>query len=92
VIELFERPMHPYTRGLMSSIPRRRRTGAPPPRRLSEIPGIVPSLKEPIVGCAFAPRCGFATERCRAEAPALRPVGSGHLVSCWNAEQALAAA
>jgi peptide/nickel transport system ATP-binding protein len=92
VIELFERPMHPYTRGLMSSIPRRRRAGTAPARRLSEIPGIVPSLKEPIVGCAFAPRCGFATERCRAEAPSLRPVGAGHLVSCWNAEEALAAA
>jgi peptide/nickel transport system ATP-binding protein len=91
-LDLFERPMHPYTKGLMSSIPRRRRPGVAPPRRLSEIPGIVPSLKEPIVGCAFAPRCAFASERCRAEAPALRPAGAGHLVACWNAEEALAAA
>jgi len=92
VVELFERPMHPYTRGLMSSIPRRRRAGAAPVRRLTEIPGIVPSLKDPIVGCAFAPRCPLASDKCRAEAPPLRPGGAGHLVACWHAEEALAAA
>jgi peptide/nickel transport system ATP-binding protein len=92
VLELFDRPMHPYTRGLMNSIPRRRPSGGVAPRRLSEIPGIVPSLREPIAGCAFAPRCRFATERCRAEVPVLRPMGAGHLVACWNAEESLAAA
>jgi len=89
VTELFDRPLHPYTRGLMASIPRRR--GAKTARRLMEIPGIVPSLREPIPGCAFAERCGFATERCRREAPTLTPNGIGHWVACWEAERVAAA-
>jgi peptide/nickel transport system ATP-binding protein len=88
VFELFDRPMHPYTRGLMASIPRSR--AGLRARRLSEIPGIVPSLREKIAGCAFAPRCGFATERCRAEAPPLAGHGASHLVACWEAERVLA--
>jgi peptide/nickel transport system ATP-binding protein len=88
VFELFDRPMHPYTRGLMASIPRRR--AGLRARRLSEIPRIVPSLREPIVGCAFAPRCGFATERCRSAAPPLADHGGGHLVACWEAKRVLA--
>jgi peptide/nickel transport system ATP-binding protein len=87
VFELFDRPMHPYTRGLMASIPRRR--AGVRARRLSEIPGIVPSLREPIAGCAFAPRCAFATERCRREPPPLTSHGA-HLVACWEAERVLA--
>jgi peptide/nickel transport system ATP-binding protein len=85
VFELFDRPMHPYTRGLMASIPRRR--AGVRARRLSEIPGIVPSLREPIAGCAFAPRCAFATERCRREVPPLAAHGAGHVVACWEAER-----
>ena len=65
--ELFDRPLHPYTRGAAR---RRCRSSAPAraraPQRLAEIPGMVPSLREPIAGCAFAPRCRYATERCRA--------------------------
>jgi peptide/nickel transport system ATP-binding protein len=83
VQELFDRPLHPYTRGLMASIPRRR-PGTPRARRLTEIPGMVPSLRAPIPGCAFAPRCPLATPRCAAEAPPLRSSGS-HLVACWEA-------
>ena len=72
---LFERPIHPYTRGLMASIPRGRQGVRT--RRLREIPGIVPSLREtspgrpPFAGCAFAPRCGFAAPRCHEQAPPL---------------------
>jgi peptide/nickel transport system ATP-binding protein len=87
VLELFDRPAHPYTRGLMASIPRFR--GRARKRRLAEIPGIVPSLREPIVGCAFAPRCRFAVERCRSEMPLLRTVGDGHVVACHEAERVL---
>ena len=82
---LFDAPAHPYTRGLMNSMPHgrdRRR------RRLPEIPGIVPSLTEPIAGCAFAPRCSLAVAACREAAPALRPIAPGHLVACIRAEAA----
>ena len=87
VIELFDRPAHPYTRGLMTSIPSFAGRGRQ--RRLTEIPGIVPSLREPIIGCAFAPRCPFAVERCRSETPALRPVGEAHVTACHEAERVL---
>ena len=86
---LFDLPMHPYTRGLMASIPRRR-PGAPATRRLQEIPGMVPDLRTPIPGCAFAPRCGFATGRCVAEAPPLDDHGGGHLAACWHVDRVLA--
>jgi peptide/nickel transport system ATP-binding protein len=88
--ELFDRPAHPYTRGLMASIPRLRAKNRR--RRLAEIPGIVPSLREPIAGCAFAPRCAYAVERCRVETPELRAIGSGHVVACHEAERVLATA
>ena len=84
VAALFARPRHPYTRGLLASIPRlgdARRSRA---RRLAEIPGMVPSLREEIAGCLFAPRCAFATERCRREYPPLERKGAGHLVACWE--------
>jgi peptide/nickel transport system ATP-binding protein len=90
VLELFDRPLHPYTRGLMASIPRGKHRGGKVQRRLTEIPGIVPSLREPIPGCAFAPRCGFATERCSREAPPLVDKGAGHVVACWEVERVLA--
>jgi peptide/nickel transport system ATP-binding protein len=90
VLSLFDRPLHPYTRGLMTSIPRRRKPGSTG-GRLSEIPGIVPSLRDPIPGCAFAPRCPFATPRCAVEAPALQEHGAGHLVACWEVDRVEAA-
>jgi peptide/nickel transport system ATP-binding protein len=87
ILELFDRPAHPYTRGLMASIPRFH--GAGRKRRLAEIPGIVPSLREPIVGCAFAPRCRYAIDRCRAEAPELRGLGNHHIAACHRAEEVM---
>jgi peptide/nickel transport system ATP-binding protein len=92
VLELFDRPAHPYTRGLLGSIARGR-AGARA-RRLQEIPGIVPSLKEPITGCAFAPRCSHSSDRCRREAPTLREIGrddsSPHLAACFVADELVA--
>ena len=84
---LFDTPLHPYTGGLMASIPRI--GGAGKNSRLNEIPGIVPSLREPIQGCAFAPRCPLAHERCLVEAPELRTLLPGHTAACHLAERGL---
>jgi peptide/nickel transport system ATP-binding protein len=87
VLELFDRPAHPYTRGLLTSIPHgagRRR------KRLPEISGVVPSLRDPIVGCAFAPRCALAVEACRRDAPPIRAIAPGHHVACFRAEEVVA--
>ncbi|MER9158368.1 ABC transporter ATP-binding protein [Mesorhizobium sp. M0778] len=88
VIDLFARPAHPYTQGLMRSVPDPRRGRQ---RRLPEIPGIVPNLREPIVGCSFAPRCPFAIDICRDKTPILRDVGSSHAAACWRAEEVMGA-
>ena len=85
VKELFARPRHPYTRGLMSSMPRLGSAHGSC-KRLQEIPGVVPSLREPIAGCAFATRCPLAIERCRIEAPVLEEKSEGHVVACWEAK------
>jgi peptide/nickel transport system ATP-binding protein len=87
---LFARPRHPYTQGLLNSIPRLGAAEAVR-KRLAEIPGMVPSLREPIAGCAFATRCAYAVERCRAEAPPLEARADGHTVACWEADRIPAA-
>ena len=94
VIELFAHPRHPYTRGLLDSIPKlgssKLNGGKRGTMRLSEIAGTVPSLSEAIVGCAFAPRCAYATSRCRNECPPLEEKAAGHRAACWESEKMVA--
>ena len=78
---LFADPQHPYTIGLLGSIPRLDLAQD----RLATIEGQVPMRLANIRGCAFAPRCPFADARCREEAPPLADVGAGHRAACWNA-------
>jgi peptide/nickel transport system ATP-binding protein len=89
VKDLFARPAHPYTAGLMGAIPRVSdaipESGERP--RLQEIEGIVPSLTEEIVGCNFAPRCKFATQQCIDMAPDLVEKYPDHKVSCWESDR-----
>jgi oligopeptide/dipeptide ABC transporter ATP-binding protein len=87
VDDLFAQPRHPYTRGLMDSIPHLDESDAGQRKRLAEIPGMVPSLKEEVPGCLFAPRCALATERCRQKYPPLEQKASGHWAACWESER-----
>jgi peptide/nickel transport system ATP-binding protein len=84
---LFAHPRHPYTRGLMASIPAVPSTHANADTRLTEIPGMVPSLISLPAGCAFAPRCQLAIPRCREEYPPLQNWGAGHMAACWRAAE-----
>jgi peptide/nickel transport system ATP-binding protein len=78
---LFEAPRHPYTQGLIGSIPRIDRV-AGRKARLEAIPGVVPNLLHPPAGCRFAPRCRFAKSACREAPPPLREIAPGHKVAC----------
>ena len=80
VEELFARPRHPYTQGLIRSIPRVDKAGLK--TRLEAIPGTVPSLADLPPGCRFAPRCRFAMPVCSRAIPPLREVAPGHKVAC----------
>jgi peptide/nickel transport system ATP-binding protein len=84
---LFANPRHPYTRGLMASIPAVPSASSNSDVRLTEIPGMVPSLTRLPQGCAFAPRCEFAIARCHQEYPPLQDWGAGHLAACWRAAE-----
>jgi len=84
--EIFDRPFHPYTQGLLKSMPRIGDGLSGGKQRLSEIPGIVPILTEIIKGCKFADRCPHAFEVCRQTQPQLLPVGQGHRARCWLKE------
>jgi oligopeptide/dipeptide ABC transporter ATP-binding protein len=88
---LFETPGHPYTLGLLGSIPNLEVAAHTNARRvrLTEIKGMVPSLADLPKGCTFAPRCAFATDECRAGYPPLEQHRPGHWVSCWHAERLL---
>jgi len=92
VTDLFRNPRHPYTRGLMGAVPRLGSAEHGETGRLSEIPGMVPSLKTRIEGCVFAGRCPQVAEICRTAAPALERKGPAHLAACHFApKDALAA-
>jgi peptide/nickel transport system ATP-binding protein len=84
---LFANPRHPYTRGLMASIPAVPSAGLDSEARLVEIPGMVPSLTRLPTGCAFAPRCKLAIARCHQEYPPLQSWGDNHLAACWRAAE-----
>ena len=79
--ELFENPKHPYTEALLVAVPR-----LDIRKELKVIPGNIPNLIEPPVGCRFHPRCRYATERCSREEPTKVDVGPDHYVYCWEAE------
>ena len=84
VYTLFKRPLHPYTRGLIASLPRMDDKNQ---RRLSSIPGMVPSLTHMPSGCRFSPRCAQACERCTREAPGLYALDGGQSVRCFLYEK-----
>ena len=87
---LFARPMHPYTHGLMASVPHldiikgEEHAAA---ERLEEIPGIVPPLNDLPAGCAFAPRCQFADDLCHGEYPTYEEKRPGHWAACWHSDR-----
>jgi oligopeptide/dipeptide ABC transporter ATP-binding protein len=78
--EVIDHPRHPYTIGLLQSIPRLDR---PRTSELSSIEGGPPDLSKPLLGCPFRPRCAWAIPRCEDADPALEPVGAEHSVACW---------
>jgi oligopeptide transport system ATP-binding protein len=80
VDELFHNPRHPYTLGLLNSIPR---LDEPRKEKLVPIEGLPPDLVNPPTGCAFQPRCPYAVKRCAFESPTLEPVAPGHRIACW---------
>ena len=87
--EIFARPLHPYTRGLLGAVPKLGSSLTETGRsKLAEIPGLVPSLRQRIVGCAFAGRCPMVTDHCREVAPAVEPKAPAHLVACHYAKAA----
>ena len=81
--EVFARPLHPYTRGLLASLPR---IDTPPRERLDAIPGLPPDLGHLPTGCPFHPRCSLASDRCRVERPPLVAITAGHRAECFEVE------
>ena len=80
VREIFDNPLHPYTQGLLSAIPKITRERNP----LSTIEGMVPNPTDKITGCSFWPRCPYATERCKQEEPPVFSAGENRKVRCWR--------
>jgi peptide/nickel transport system ATP-binding protein len=92
VAQLFSTPRHPYTQGLLAAVPKLGSSLTGGAGRLTEIPGLVPSLKQRIDGCIFASRCKQATDLCREFAPALERKAQRHLVACHFAPREAAVA
>jgi len=84
VKDIYKNPHHPYTLGLLGSLPR---PSASREEKLFSIDGEPPDLIGRQVGCPFAPRCTYVTERCHVENPVLEPTEPGHLVACWEKEK-----
>ena len=92
VDELFDRPGHPYTKGLLGAIPSLEvaaTAGASGRGRLNEIEGMVPSLANLPPGCTFAERCAYASDECRDAYPPNQEHRPGHWVACWHADRLL---
>ncbi len=87
VEDIFYRPLHPYTLGLINSVPKLDHEQD----ELTSIPGSPPNLIDPPSGCKFHPRCQFATERCERELPPLIEYESGHSVACWHTDNVIEA-
>jgi peptide/nickel transport system ATP-binding protein len=87
VNDIFYRPLHPYTLGLLRSVPKLDQQRD----ELVSIPGDPPNLIKPPPGCKFHPRCPFATEKCKQEAPPLVEYEPGHVAACWHTDQVIEA-
>jgi len=89
VEDLFSTPLHPYTRGLLGSVPRIDSAGEAdgPPPRLKEIEGAVPPLSQLPKGCSFAPRCAFAEGPCLTDRPPFEKKRDGHWAACWHTDR-----
>jgi oligopeptide/dipeptide ABC transporter ATP-binding protein len=86
VAELFDRPRHPYSEGLLAAVPRLDQLVRRPPGtvRLAELPGAVPAINERPPGCPFMPRCPLATTRCREARPPMTQLSATRAVACWE--------
>jgi len=84
VDDLYERPAHPYTMGLLQAIPTLEQRNQ---ERLASIEGMPPDLRTPAMACPFAPRCPYVVDRCRQGVPPLQSVGPQHSAACWRAEE-----
>lgn len=80
VLAIFENPLHPYTQGLLGSIPKLHQVT----ERLEAIPGTVPNPTRMPAGCRFNPRCEYAKEICRQQEPPIEEYGAGHMAACWK--------
>ena len=76
---IFDNPLHPYTRGLMASVPTMRSEKKP----LYTIPGTVPTVYDFSAGCRFSDRCEQCMEQCRTQTPPVKLVGEDHIIQCW---------